>query len=442
MGHGGLPRTADVVVVGAGSAGCVLAERLSRDPARSVLLLERGPARWPSDAVRDLRTLPITADSGYAVQHPEATGLGVVRGSGFGGSSAVNGGYFLRWHPDDFADWPTGWGLDEVTTAYDELDRPGGTMGVSAFGDDELSDAARRFEDYWGQWMPIRPPDDPWPIVGVNRVRSNRAGMLRMTAAEAYLRPAARRPNLVIRAAEQVDAVVASGRIVSGVRLGDDVVDCGEVVLCAGTLGTAAILLRSGLDTAIGGDVLTVAEHREVLVHYRTRASGSRTALLQSVVHTQDDLEIRCYSADLADYIDGLVPVGPAVGVAAMRPGTPGTVRLGATGAEVDLGAVAADVADRMANGVAAVVEMLGSSEFGDLVDERSVTVDPVIRTSQHAWGSMPMGSRTDPQGAVEGVRGLRIVDGSILPAPGRSGPHATVMMAACRIGDLLTSAR
>ncbi|GAA3698318.1 mycofactocin system GMC family oxidoreductase MftG [Gordonia hankookensis] len=438
MTLGDLPATADVVIVGAGSAGCVVAERLSRDPDRTVLLIERGSSQWPTEAVRDLRGLPIGFGSPYAVSHEEPSGLAVVRGRGLGGSSSVNGGYFMRWHADDFVDWPSGWRIDEIGASYAELDGRGGTMSVSPFADDELAEVTTRFESYWSDIVPVRPPADAWPIVGLNRVRSNRDGMVRRTAAEAYLRGALDRPNLTIGADAEVDALRWSGAEVTGVVVGDTVVGAGEVILCAGAIGTAVILLRSGLAGGADPDVLAVREHREVLVHYRSRVDGPPTALLQSVVHTVDDLEIRCYSSDMARYIEGLPPVGPAIGVAVMRPGTRGTVRIVGGAPIVDLGVVDVAEAARLERGVAAVTEMLRSAAFADIVESGSVAVDPVVRTSQHAWGSMPMGTLTDGLGGVAGVRGLRIVDGSILPTAGRSGPHATVMMLASRIAAVL----
>lgn len=439
MPSGPLPVSADVVIVGAGSAGCVLAERLSRDPGRSVVLCERGPVEWPSDEVRDLRRLPIAAGSPYALAHTETSGLAVIRGRGFGGSSVVNGGYFLRWHADDFTGWPTGWAPNDIERCYDELDD---AMSVSEFTDDELTDIPRRFETYWSARLGARPPADPWPIVGVNRVRSNRIGALRMTAGEAYLRPATARPNLTICADTDVDAVVCSGREVTGVRVAGAAVTAGEVILSAGTLGTAAILLRSDLESVAPTGTLSIREHREILVHYRRVDTDPHPGvpLLQTVVHTPDELEIRCYSADMADYIEQVPPLGPAIGVSSMRPGALGKLRLDGRGVVVDLGPGDPDEAGPIGDGVAAVVEMLRSPLFAEVVDPDSVAVDQVLRNAQHAWGSMPMGERTDWLGGVYGLRGLRIVDGSILPTAGRSGPHATTMMIACRIGDALVS--
>lgn len=432
-----LPRGADVVIVGAGSAGCVLAERLSRDPERSVVVLERGPADWPGVEIRDVRRLPIEPGAAFAVQH-DSEGLGVVRGSGLGGSSAVNGGYFMRWHPDDFADWPTGWEIDHIAAAYAELDAPGGTMGVEPVSDDELGDAASAFEEYWSSRVPVRAVADRWPVVGVNRVLGNRTGIVRMTAAEAYVRPALTRPNLrVVTKCDVDELIVADGRVVTGVRAGSTAVSAGEVILSAGTLGTAGILLRSSLGPLDLDRELAVDEHRTLAVTYRRGSPATPGPLLPSVVHTEDSLEIRCYRDDFASYIRGLEPTGPEIGVAAMR-SSPASLRLRGRDVAVGFGAVEPAMADALRSAAADVVDMLGSPEFAEVIEPGSITVADGFGTSQHARGSMPMGVRTDWLGGVYGTKGLRIVDGSILPNSGRSGPHATIMMMACRIGALL----
>lgn len=443
-----IPATADVVIVGAGSAGCVLADKLSRDAARSVLLLEQGPVTWPGDDVLDLRRLPIGEGEPYVTHHLADPSVTVVRGRGLGGSSVVNGGYFLRWHADDFAGWLTGWDLTDVDAAYRELDDPDGTMRVRPFADSELADTAIAFERYWAERLPVRPPADRWPTVGVNRVlsnsiggRPNGTGSRRRTAAEAYLRPAVRRSSLTVCAQAPVEQIITSGRDIVGVAVAGTTVRCDEVILCAGTLGTAGLLLRSGLEAMAADPRIRVYEHRELLVGYRRRDRTPAGPLLSSVVHTPDELEIRCYNDDFASYVSGLPPQGQAIGICAMRPGGTGEVRLADGRLRLDLDPVDADTQRRMAAAAADVESMLGSREFADLVVEGSVHVDPVIRTSQHAWGSAAMGRRTDWLGGVYGMRGLRIVDGSILPTAGRSGPHATTMMLACRIGDVLAAA-
>ncbi|EON33203.1 MULTISPECIES: mycofactocin system GMC family oxidoreductase MftG [Gordonia] len=440
------PITADVVIVGAGSAGCVLAERLSREPGRTVALLERGPAGLPTPADLDLRRLPIDDAAPHAVRHDTDLGVSAARGSALGGSSAVNGGYFLRWHRDDFGSWPAGWEPDAIAGAYDELDAPTGTMGVGPVPDSELGDAGGAFEHYWSVRAPVRPIAQRWPVVGLNRVLTNRSGLARRSAADAYLVPALSRPNLRVVTGCAVDRLVAvRGATVTGVRAGPLEVSAGEVILAAGTLGTAGILLRSELgdlpwpDVAGRSDVrsLTAGEHRGLAVSYSRRSPADAGMVLPTVLHTDEGLEMRCYRDDFATYIRGLPAGGPIVEVTAMRHSP---VRLVAerAGVRMAFDEPDPDTATALRAGAAGVVEMLQAPEFADIVVPGSVRIADRAGFSQHAWGTMPMGDRTDWLGGVFGFRGLRIVDGSILPSSGRSGPHATIMMMACRIGGVL----
>ncbi|AFA74654.1 putative oxidoreductase, glucose-methanol-choline family [Gordonia polyisoprenivorans VH2] len=440
---GELPRRADVVIVGAGSAGSVLADTLSRDGTRSVLLLEQGSG-WPDAAVRDLRTLPISASSGFVTVHDAPPGQTVVRGRGLGGSSAINGGYFLRWHRDDFAGWPSGWGVDDVEAAYRELDDADGPMSVHPFGEDDLGPAARAFERFWSTRVPVRDVTDRWPIIGLNRVLGNNAHRLRTTSAEAFLRPALARPNLVVRTGIRVHEILMAGRRATGLRetgSGGTDIACDEVILCAGTLGTAGILLRSIPEVIGPSGVLVAGEHREVLVGYRRRSPDDLRPLLPTVVHTDDGIEIRCYSDDFERYVTGSAGGSQAVGVCGMLQAGPARLTSASGGSvRVRFDDLNESVAAPLWATASDVVDMLASAEFDDVVVPDSISVDPVIRSSQHAFGSLPMGVRTDWLGGVVGVRGLRVVDGSILPSPGRSGPHATIMMTARRIGAALAA--
>ncbi|MFT4041651.1 MAG: mycofactocin system GMC family oxidoreductase MftG [Gordonia sp. (in: high G+C Gram-positive bacteria)] len=431
--------TADVVIVGAGSAGCVLADKLSRDGSRQVLLLEQGPLAWPEPSVLDVRRLPIAAGDPYVTRHRGAPEYEVVRGRGLGGSSVVNGGYFLRWHPGDFDGWPTGWSLADIDAAYAELDAPGGTMHVHPCADDDIGDAAAAFEKYWAHRLPIRAPGERWPVLGVNRVLTNSVDGYRRTAAQAYLSPALGRAGLSVCADSRVDAIVTNGRRVVGVRVGGYTVRCAELILCAGTLGTAELLLRSGIESLAAP--MRVGEHREMLVGYRRTGTAPVSGMvLPSVVHTDDGIEIRCYRDDFAKYIRAIPATGPVIGVSAMRPASSGMLHLADGAVRLQLEPPDAPTLRRMSAAAQEVAAMLRSAEFAALVIKDSVRIDPVIRTSQHAWGCAAMGLRTDWLGGVDGIRGLRIVDGSILPTAGRSGPHATTMMLACRIGDLLAA--
>ncbi|MFC0313313.1 mycofactocin system GMC family oxidoreductase MftG [Gordonia phosphorivorans] len=425
-----LPRTADVVVVGAGTAGAIVASLLAAAGDRSVLLLERGPGGLPGAAITDLTRLPLE-DRERSAPIPERRGRPVVRGRGLGGSAAINGGYFLRPHPEDFAAWPAWWTparLEEAFAALDGGDDGGGAMSVRPFGDDELGDVPAAFERYWS---PILGPArrDAWSGTGLLRVRSNRRDGHRVTAADAFL--AGPVPGLTVRGDTAVDEILHDGARARGVRVGQERVTAGEVVVAAGTLGTAALLAGSGVLPLMGLAALRPREHAERLVRFTPRREVTAPALLQSVVHTDDGLEIRCYGDDFAPFIGGQPLRGVPIGVTDMSEPSVGEC----DGHGLDLGEPTAGSATRMDRGARRVAAMLTAPEFTDLVLPGSVEIDPVLGMSQHATGTLPLGGpHVDPLGAVRALDGLRVVDGSVLPGPLHSGPHATIAAVAWAI--------
>lgn len=329
--------------------------------------------------------------------------------------------------------------MSVIADTYDHLDggaQGGGSMHVSAFADDEIRGYADAFESHW-ETKGFARIDAPWTDVGINRVRSNRDGPLRRSSAHWMADDGGRRGLRLLTGAAATELVVRGGRV-TGVAVGDGVFTADEVIVCAGTLGTAELLIRS---PDVQMQSLDVWEHREVLVRFAPSTSpvAKPPALLQSVVHTSEGVELRCYGGDFADFIDGLPATGPAFGAAPMRPHHAGSVSWDATrGLQVDLAEL--DDADTRTLGVWAerLRAMLEGDHFSAYVEKGSALIDPVLRTSQHAWGTLPMGVATDWAGAVHGVDGLRVIDASILPTAGSSGPHATVMMVATRIMDLI----
>ena len=397
--------TPDVLVVGAGSAGCVVAEYLSRDPSRQVLMVESGPGAVFESS---MNRLPIDHPV-RAVQIVERRGRPMVRGRGLGGSSAINGGYFLRGHRTDYTDWP--WTLQEIEAAFAETER---IMRVRRFSDTELGEVPRAIEAWAGPQQ-----DSVWPRIGVNRVRTNSINGNRWTTANLLVTG---RPNLAVRADTSAARLLVRARKTVGVLTdAGETISAGEVVMCAGTIGTSSLMAP-----IIGP--MPLHEHAERIVRFTPRRVLTSTALLQTVIHTPEGLEIRPYSNDFAEFTS-LDPTGVPIGVADMA-GAQGTVANGI----VDLGEPDADSANRLSAGVETVVRMLGSAEFADLVEPGSVRVDPTVGMSQHAWGTLPAGSAVDADGRVDGVLGLRVIDGSILPGPLSSGPHATIVMLAALI--------
>ncbi len=270
------------IVVGAGSAGCVLAARLSEDPAASVCLVEAGgevadpairePAMWPmlegTDVDWAFRTTPQrgTANRIHAW----------ARGRVIGGSSSINAMAHVRGHPDDFDGWVkagcVGWGYADL---------------MPYFIKSETSPFAP--SPYHGDRGPIRQmvPDRPHPLTqcfldaaeaaGHEPTEEHNGGRMtgptlntlvivdskRQSVADAYLAPALGLANLTVRAASLVDRLEFAGRRCIGVHVTNEnqteFIEASEgVVLCAGVINSPTILMRSGIGPADDLSVLGI----------------------------------------------------------------------------------------------------------------------------------------------------------------------------------------
>jgi choline dehydrogenase len=244
----------DVVVVGAGSAGCVLASRLSEDPETSVLLLEAGPrdrklhVRIPAAFSKLFRS---ALDWGYDTVAQEALdGRRVVfpRGKVLGGSSSINAMMAIRGHRADHDAWPAGWGWDDVAGAYARSDAHfprAAPRSPSPLTLDFLEAAAAagipRAAD-------LNASDNEGAGLTPVSIRRGR----RFSVVDGYLRPAMRRPNLtVLTRAHATRVLVDRGRATGIAYLLDgreeEALAGREVVLAAGTIDTPKLLLLSGI---------------------------------------------------------------------------------------------------------------------------------------------------------------------------------------------------
>lgn len=263
----------DVIVVGAGSAGCVLAARLSEDPDREVLLLEAGPDYPTRDElpldIADGSCLPsdrsTSHDWGFTTTGSrDVPPVPLPRGWIVGGSSAVNGTFALRGFPEDYEAWEAagnpGWGSDDVLEAFRRLetdldvgDRPWhgaeGPVPVRRYRPEERSDVANAFLDAAEKaGHPVVDDHNEPGAVGVGPLPVNTRDRLRMSAALTHLEPARTRANLTVRSDAPVDRIEVTEGRAQGVRLaGGEHLVAERVVLAAGAYASPAVLLRSGI---------------------------------------------------------------------------------------------------------------------------------------------------------------------------------------------------
>jgi choline dehydrogenase len=265
----------DYIVVGGGSAGCVLASRLSEDPSVSVLVLEAGPLEGPAamaDPAAWPQLLGTEVDWGFTTE-PQP-GLGGARlpfpaGKVLGGSSGINAMYHLRGHRANYDDWAAagavGWSYQDLLPYFRRTESaPGrdprvrGTDGPMVVAPrpptahPELIEAL--FSAVREAGIPVTEDLNGTAQDGAGWHDENVVGERRQTVADAYLRPVLDRPNLTVVSGRVLRLVVENGRC-RGVQFttgsGHGEADArSEVIVAAGTFGSPQLLMVSGIGPA------------------------------------------------------------------------------------------------------------------------------------------------------------------------------------------------
>jgi len=470
----------DVVVVGAGTAGCVLADRLSEESERTVCLVEAGPdygllaeGRWPAD-ILDPRTLAFSHDWGVGGEDNRSLGARII-----GGSSAHNACMMIWGAPADYDEWGDDWSFASFAPY---LERATARMHTTAANTehpapphDAFLEAARRVG------LPLLDaPSDPGQPIGVARLPANVVDGVRWSGAFAYLEAARARDNLTVLAGTLVDHVVLEGGRCVGIRAaGGFRIDAETVVLAAGAYFSPAILMRSGIGPA--GDLATLGIEAVVdlpvgerlLDHHGTSLGWEPTAALDTVCAAHEastgplfqphafakaasrtcrpgtwDLMLLSWVTPPQDDAAGYTFT---ISVFHMKPLSHGRLRLRSADPS-DLPIIErgffTDPTDLpvIVDGIELGREIAGNEPLAPFLGtELRPGARPIeeyarasARNDYHPAGTCPIGQVLDASGRVLGLEGLVVADASLMPTIPRANTNATVAAIAEKLAETL----
>jgi choline dehydrogenase len=437
----------DVLVVGGGSAGCVLGARLS-ESGRRVCLVEAGPdygpyaeGRWPEDML-DARQLAFSHS--WETEREDRSQL---RARIVGGCSAHNACVVLEGAPADYDEWGHGWSYRAIEPYLRRAERE---LRVRRMTHEELSPWHRAFVAAAGDDAILHP---------VNAV-----GSVRWNAAFAYLDPARRRENLTILADTLVDRVLLVGERAVGVATSAGELRAQTIVLAAGAYGSPGILLRSGIGPErglpVGEDLCDHVgvgfgfEGTERLQRETVEFERSQPLFMAQVTIAMASSACAAGLRDLF-FFPGVDPPGEhgyeaSVAVFAMKPESRGSVRLTSRDPRAPLAIAHGFLseprdAEILAEGVERLRRLTGSDPIYSYAGRetrpgRDVDAPAHVRATArgffHPVATCAIGQVVDGGGRVYGLDRLYVADASIMPTIPRANTNLSALALAERLAE------
>jgi choline dehydrogenase-like flavoprotein len=432
----------DVLILGGGAAGCVLAGRLSEKSDRSVCLVEAGPdyghydeGRWPAD-ILDARWLALDS---HRWERDDEDDRSQIRARVLGGCSAHNACVVLPGAPEDYDEWGPAWSYAELEPY---LRRGEETLCTRPTPWEELSPWHRAFAEAGGDDSILHP---------VNAV-----GDVRWHTGFAYVDPARGRPNLTILGDTLVDRLLiedghAVGAVAGGRELAADV-----VVVSGGAYGSPGILLRSGIGPNGGIAELPVGEG--LVDHVGAGAGWTPTErLVQETAEHEarhglwmGQVTISRESGSL--FMFPAIEPGPEISgaVFAMKPFSRGSVRLNGPEPETPLAIDHGFLRDErdvevLVNGFEQLRKLAASEPIAAYAEAESrpgpeVDAEEHVRTTArgffHPVATCAIGSVVDERCRVLGFENLYVVDAAAVPTIPRANTHLTTVALAERAAE------